>query len=108
MARVFVVQEMPGRNILPARKYGELLALLPSNSQVLLSPGPTVERMRRALKDFCDDDFLLLSGDPVAIGIAMMVAGDRNLGRVKVLKWDREEGVYFPIEIDLHKKGELV
>ena len=43
--KVFVVQEVSGRNILSAEKYGELELLLPNNSQIVLSSGPTVRRL---------------------------------------------------------------
>jgi len=105
---VFVVQESPDKNLLPAAKYGELKILL-SPGPVVLSPGPTVMKLRRELRGFCDEDYLLLIGDPAAIGIACMVAGDMNRGRVKVLKWDRQEQMYYPVAVDLYagrEKGE--
>ena len=42
---VFVVQEVPGRNILSAEKFGDLELLLPEGSQLVLSTGPTVKRI---------------------------------------------------------------
>ena len=102
---VFIVQEVPGRNIIPARQYGELCLLLPEGD-VVLSPGPTTRRLQRALKDFGDQDYLLLMGDPVAIGLACAVASDINQGRFKLLKWDRQSRVYYPVEVNLRAKGE--
>ena len=67
---VYVVQEVVGRNVLSAEKYGKLELLLPEGSQLVLSTGPTVKRLNRKLKNFCDDDYLLLIGDPSIIGIA--------------------------------------
>ena len=71
---VYVVQEVAGRNILGARKYGDLQVLLPSNVNIVLSPSPTVRRVRESLKNFSSEDFLLLMGDPAAIGIACVIA----------------------------------
>ena len=45
-------------------------------------------------------------GDPVAIGIASMVASDINNGKVNMLKWDRENQCYYNVYIDLYQKGE--
>ena len=45
-------------------------------------------------------------GDPAAIGIACCVASNNNIGRMKLLKWDRERKEYYPVQVDLHKKGE--
>ncbi len=42
---VFVVQEVTGRNILSAEKFGKLELLLPEGSQLVLSTGPTVKRL---------------------------------------------------------------
>jgi hypothetical protein len=41
-------------------------------------------------------------GDPVAIAIASMIAAEVNNGRVKFLKWDRENSCYYSVEVDLY------
>tara|TARA_Y100001973_G_scaffold87374_1_gene131255 strand:- start:181 stop:588 length:408 start_codon:yes stop_codon:yes gene_type:complete len=105
--KVFVVQEVSGRNILSAEKYGELELLLPNNSQIVLSSGPTVRRLSQKLKNFSDDDYLLLMGDPSAIGIACAIASSNNRGRFKCLKWDKREFRYYPVEINLYEKGQI-
>ena len=88
---VYVIQEVKGRNILSAKDFGDLELLLPEGSQVVLSSQPTINKLRRKLKNFCDDDYLLLMGDPVAMGIACAIASDVNRGRIQCLKWDRME-----------------
>ena len=105
--KVFVVQEVSGRNILSAEKYGELELLLPNNSQIVLSSGPTVRRLSQKLKNFSDDDYLLLMGDPSAIGIACAIASSNNRGRFKCLKWDKREFRYYPVQINLYEKGQI-
>ena len=105
--KVFVVQEVSGRNILSAEKYGELELLLPNNSQIVLSSGPTVRRLNQKLKNFSDDDYLLLMGDPSAIGIACAIASSNNRGRFKCLKWDKREFRYYPLQINLYEKGQI-
>ena len=104
---VYVVQEVSGRNIASARQYGDFEVLLPSNTNIMLSSAPSVRRMKKILQDYKEEDYLLLIGDPAAIGVACSIAALYNRGRYKVLKWDRQEGLYYPVEIDLHKKGEL-
>ena len=98
---VYVVQEVVGFNILPAAKYGNFELLLPKG-QVMLSSGPTVSRLRKTLKNFSDEDYLLLIGDPAAIGLATAVACDINRGQFRFLKWDRQERQYYPINVDIH------
>ena len=99
---VFVVQEMPNRDILSAEKYGELVPILPPGYQLILSPGPTVQKIKKVLKDFNDEDYLLLMGDPSLIGGACSIAAKNNIGKYKVLKWDRERRKYYPLEININ------
>jgi hypothetical protein len=102
-AMVYVVQEVPGRNVMAARQYGELSVLLPGGD-VVLSPGPTMRKLQNALRHFTDDDYVLLMGDPVAIGMSCMVASDANQGRVKLLKWDRQTHIYYAVQTDMYRK----
>ena len=111
---VYVIQELPGTsvgrpkfNIMGALKYGKLKVLLKENTQIILSPGPVIFELRRLLKDYNSNDYLLLSGDPAIIGLACTIASDLNNGRFNLLKWDRQEKVYYPLEINLYEKGEI-
>ena len=98
---VYVVQEQYGKNVLPASKYGKIIFLLKEGSQVTFSAGYVTEVLRSKLDTFCDQDYLLLIGDPVAIGIAVAMAAHWNQGRVKMLKWDKQKFEYYPVSINL-------
>jgi len=50
-------------------------------------------------------DYLLLIGDPAIIGVACSIVSDITNGKYKLLKWDKQERKYYPIEINLHEKG---
>ena len=50
------------------------------------------------LKEFTADDYLLLVGSPVAIGLAFAIASEYTDGKVKVLQWSGRDG-YRPISI---------
>tara|TARA_R100001594_G_scaffold7561_2_gene20350 strand:+ start:1922 stop:2278 length:357 start_codon:yes stop_codon:yes gene_type:complete len=104
---VYIVQEVKNRNVLSAEKYGDLELLLPEGSQIVLSAGPTVRRLTHKLRNFNDDDYLLLIGDPSAIGIACAIAASKNIGKFKCLKWDKREYKYYPVEVDLNQRGEI-
>ena len=111
---VYLIQELLGTrigqpkfNIMGALKYGKLKVLLKENTQIVLSPGPIVFELRRLLKDYTSNDYLLLSGDPSVIGLACAIVSDINNGRFNLLKWDRQEKVYYPLEINLHEKGKI-
>ena len=97
---VYVLQEM-GRNIRSAEKFGDLKIVLPDNKQIVLSSGPLTHKLKKELSTFCDDDYLLLIGDPAIIALAGAVASEMNRGKFKILKWDRDEKKYYDIEIDL-------
>jgi hypothetical protein len=116
-SRVFVIQEIAGTkagnpkiNIMGASTYsssGKFKFLLPEFSQIIFSPGPLVYKLRQGLKDFTKEDYLLLTGDPAIIGVACSIASDITNGKFNLLKWDKQERRYYPIEIDLYEKGEL-
>lgn len=96
---VYVIQEVVGRNMLPATEFGEISVLLPAG-QVTFSIAPTIAKLKGLLRSFTKDDYLLLSGDPVAIGLACTIAsryGDSD-GEVNLLKWDRQEMRYIPLK----------
>jgi hypothetical protein len=107
--RVFIVQEREFKSrssvgLEPARRFGRLVPLLPT---ILTWPYPHVMRvLREALKDFDDEDHIVLIGDPVAIGMSVGVALAHNAGRAKVLKWDRLSRNYEPVQIDLYQPEE--
>lgn len=106
MSTVYVVSETTQHNIASALDYGRLETILPPNAQIAFSVAPTVRRIQRKLEKFSDEDYLLLIGDPSAIGICCAIAAARNHGRFKMLKWDKRERRYIPIEVNLFQKGE--
>ena len=112
--KVYVIQELPGTrsgrpkfNIMGAQKYGKLEILLPEFSQIILSPGPLIFKLRKLLKDYKETDYLLLTGDPAIIGVACSIVADITGGKYNLLKWDRQEQTYYPIEINLYEKGKI-
>ena len=111
MTKVYLIQEIPGTakgepkyNIIGAQKYGDIVTMLPEYSQMVLSPGPLIHKLRTLLKDATADDYFLLSGDPAIIFTMGMVVGDINNGKANVLKWDRQEKTYYPLNINIFQK----
>ena len=111
---VYVIQEVPGTqagnpkiNIIGASEFGKMKFLLPEFSQIIFSPGPLVFKLRQGLKNYRPRDYLLLTGDPAIIGVACSIVSDITNGKFKLLKWDKQERKYYPIEINLYEKGEL-
>ena len=114
VSTVYVVQHIPGTqagnpkiNIIGASQYGQFKFLLPEFSQMIFSPGPLIYKLREGLKNYKPRDYLLLTGDPAIIGVACSIVSDITNGKYKVLKWDKQERKYYPIEINLYEKGEV-
>ena len=111
---VYVIQEIAGTragnpkiNIMGAANYGQFKFLLPEFSQIIFSPGPLIYKLRQGLKEYKKKDYLLLTGDPAIIGVACSIVSDITAGKYNLLKWDKQERKYYPIEINLYEKGEI-
>tara|TARA_R100001086_G_scaffold169846_1_gene92618 strand:- start:206 stop:595 length:390 start_codon:yes stop_codon:yes gene_type:complete len=111
---VYVIQEIAGTkegrpkiNIMGAAQFGKFKFLLPELSQIIFSPGPLIFKLRDGLKNYRNKDFLLLTGDPAIIGVACSIVSDMTNGKYNLLKWDKQERRYYPIEINLHEKGNI-
>ena len=109
---IYVIQEIPGTqagnpkiNIMGASQYGQFKFLLPEFSQMIFSPGPLIFKLKTLVKNFKPTDYLLLTGDPAIIGVVCSLVSDTTNGRYNLLKWDRQEKRYYPIEIDLYGTG---
>ena len=109
---VYVIQDIPGTkagapkiNIIGATQFGQLKVLLPENSQIILSPTYVITTLRSMLKDYTKKDYLLLTGDPAIIGVACSIVSDITNGEFNLLKWDKQERRYYPVEIKLYNKG---
>lgn len=107
--RVFVVQKtmrwdgtkgelVPKFDVSPAQEYGEIVYLL-SPTASPFRPDSLLGELHEKLKDFTPDDYLLLIGSPVIIGLAVAIAADYTDGEVKVLQWSGKAGKYLPIEV---------
>ena len=111
---VYVIQEIAGTrdgrpkiNIIGASQYGSFKFLLPELSQIIFSPGPLIMKLRKSLKDYRSEDYLLLTGDPAIIGVACSIVSDITTGKYNLLKWDKQERRYYPIKINLYERGEI-
>ena len=102
---VYIPQVMD-YNVRSAEKFGDLKVMLPDNKQMILSSGPLTFKLQQELKNFNDNDYLLLIGDPAIIALAGAIASDVNNRKFKVLKWDRDEKKYYDLEIDLRGRNE--
>jgi uncharacterized protein (UPF0128 family) len=97
---VYVVQEPKGINIVSATKYGDIEIILPATEHMTFNTEGVVEKIKSKLKNFNEQDYLLLLGDPAAIGVATYFALEKQKS-VQFLKWDRQEKMYYVVEVTL-------
>lgn len=114
---VYIVQEMkrlewdeelqrkvlrPVHDLTPAAVYGELKTLM-DGRPIGLNFQRMISELRDKLREFSEKDFILPTGDPIAMGIAIHLAAERNFGRVKVLRWDGRARAYVEAQVDFKK-----
>ena len=62
--------------------------------------------MTKNLQNIRKEDYLLAVGDPVIIMLSGIIANDNTNGQFNVLKWDKREYRYYPLDFDMYLKGE--
>jgi len=110
MSKVYVVQNhasydkstglmVPRYDLSPAEEFGELVFLLsPINTPS--KHEKAIAELRKKLRNFSDDDFLLLIGNPCFIGWATAIAADMNDGRVAMLQYNGSSKSYYVVQVD--------
>lgn len=88
-------------NLEPAKQYGDLVFLLPSEAGAD-DPEGAVRILRSRLNKFTREDYLLLVGNPCLIGWATAIAADLTDGHVKLLQWHGKERRYLAVSADLY------
>lgn len=97
---VYVVQESPGKNLLPAAKFGNVEVLLPPG-QLIFDVVPTIAILREKLENYRGKhDYLVMIGDPIAIALASLIAGEFD-DTITFLKWDKQERQYVAVKAEL-------
>ena len=100
MARAFVVSENQRHSYADLLSWaGELKSIFPPLAQVQLNPQSALTHAREILCDLSEDDCLVLVGDPVLIGICMIVDAELHPA-VHLLPWDPLPTRSLPITID--------
>lgn len=85
-----------------AERFGEVIFLFDGQKQVVMSPQPTIRKIKSMVKGIKDTDYVLLVGDPALIGLTTSVVSYILNGRYNMLKYDRIEKDYFPIRVDIN------
>lgn len=104
---VYAIQEQlklnPMTNVLerkfdlsPAQKFGEVKFVLSPNI-VPFNTTVVLKELRENLKDFGPEDYLLLIGNPIFIGLATLVAGE-VCDVINFLQWSGQRNEYIVIQ----------
>lgn len=88
-----------------AEMYGDIIPLI-EHGQSMFSVVPIMRQLRERLAGFTKDDYLLPIGDPSIMMAAGIIAAEKTGGLVRVLKWDRRQGVYIPLSLDTSGKAQ--
>jgi hypothetical protein len=101
---VYAVQDDPKKNLLPAAEFGDIVPLLAPGQGLMHSSSTVaaVRHLRTKLKGIRPQDYILLVGDPMAIGIVCAIAAEFLNGRLRVLKWDGRERCYYVVSANLN------
>ncbi len=113
-ATVYLIQEpttTSPRDLSSANRYGKIISVLAIGDRPSMLPGPTLHKLRKGLRDFKPDDYLVWAGgDPLAMMLAGVVMTELGYREFKFLRWDRERGTdrsrtgggfYIPTAINL-------
>ena len=108
MGYVYVVQRqfrydretgkiVPKHDLAAAEKFGELRPILTDRAGVD-KPAQAIAKMDLILRNYTDDDYLLLIGHPALIGWAAALAAAHNGGKLKQLIWSGATHTYSVVE----------
>lgn len=101
-SKVYIVTGSPGKDLVPALKFGEpVLLLQPWEYQ---SIPQMVDMLYDKLQAFNpDQDYLVMTGEVLALCSATAIIAEYVAGPFQVLRWSKRDHAYEPCEIDFTK-----
>jgi len=106
--RVFVVQNqhrwsdsenrfVPKFDFTPAQEFGGIEFILGPTAGPFDTDSILIT-IHESLRDFRSDDYLLLVGNPVLIGLCVAIAAQQTGGDVRMLQWSGKNRKYMMVE----------
>lgn len=86
------------------QRYGDIVFLVGWSELQSMSANEILWRMRERLRDFSDQDYLLLVGSSRTFAPAIMAANEINDGRCRLLTWNRGEETYDTDQFDINSQ----
>lgn len=97
---VYQTQWSPNIDPREALRYGELSCLV-EQPGLEFAPSRLVDELRRGLRDFTGQDYLLPVGSPIVIGAVFGVLARAGHSHLNVLRWDRKTKDYHVVTLEL-------
>lgn len=105
--KVYVTQENPNLNYLPAEEFGEIIFMTRGEFSPVknsLNNEKLIEELRYKLKTYRPRvDYLVISGSPVVSGIVFMLIREIT-DSLNVLRWSNRDRVYQPLVVSINPK----
>ena len=80
-------------------RYGEVNIIL-DHSATPFDMAPVITRLHEHLKNITNEDWIILTGNPVLIGLAVAIAADYLDGCLRILQWSGSTDNYIPITLE--------
>ena len=97
---VYILEDDPRKNFISAQRYGELYPIFKAGVSVGLVPDDIIDKLAEVCEQITEHDFVVPTGDPVIMLMFGLVLGN-YVKSTKILKWDRQNNQYFPIQVTL-------
>ena len=88
----------PSFDFSAAAQFGQLTPILDNDDDPIFLARIT-DKIRKALVEFTDNDYLLAVGDPAVIAVCAGIILRRHK-TLKMLKWDRKLRIYNELEVN--------
>lgn len=101
-AKVFVIQDDGHKNLFPAKKFGQQFIVLATKDLPLYrDPASMISSVVVKLNSYNpEQDYVIMTGDPLLIGVVTASIIKKH-GKIRCLKWDKQNMDYFPIVLSL-------
>lgn len=96
MKTVFIIENVSGKNFLPAKEFGELRVILTGKEDV----DQALDKIRHSLITMKSSDFILLVGSPVHIALTCHYVL-ASFKEINMLVWNRDFYRYDHIKVTL-------
>lgn len=98
---VYVAQYITDKDLSDAKRYGELRAVFVKPLWNNDNTHEALTRARENMKDYRDGDYILMIGDPILCGAAMVIALEYSeTEKLQLLRWDRKTFSYNVLSFD--------